>query len=238
MYPRGRPATVAIVGSGPAAMYAADELLTQRGVRVNVFERLPTPYGLVRAGVAPTTRAPSGSPSCSTDDAAAWIHVLPQRRGGIDLSTTICWPTTTPCSTPSARRTTVDSTSRAWDCRAPAPPPRWWRGSTGTPNTLIFLLDLGHEQSGHRRQRQRRARRRAHPDHRPGRAGPHRHLRPCVAALRSSRVQVVVIAARRGPAASAFTLPELIGLTSTCEVVLDAPITIWCCALWPTRRIP
>ncbi|MFM9379460.1 4Fe-4S binding protein, partial [Gordonia sp. VNK21] len=47
------PLTVAIVGSGPAAMYAADELLTQSGVRVNVFERLPTPYGLVRAGVAP-----------------------------------------------------------------------------------------------------------------------------------------------------------------------------------------
>ena len=49
----GGPLTVAIVGSGPAAMYAADELLTQRGVRVNVFEKLPTPYGLVRAGVAP-----------------------------------------------------------------------------------------------------------------------------------------------------------------------------------------
>ena len=49
----GRPLTVAIVGSGPAAMYAADELLTQPGVRVNVFEKLPTPYGLVRAGVAP-----------------------------------------------------------------------------------------------------------------------------------------------------------------------------------------
>jgi ferredoxin--NADP+ reductase len=31
-----------------------------------------------------------------------------------------------------------------------------------------------------------------------------------------------VIAARRGPAESAFTLPELIGLTSTCDVVLDA----------------
>ena len=50
---RRGPLTVAIVGSGPAAMYAADELLTQRGVRVNVFEKLPTPYGLVRAGVAP-----------------------------------------------------------------------------------------------------------------------------------------------------------------------------------------
>jgi ferredoxin--NADP+ reductase len=43
-----------------------------------------------------------------------------------------------------------------------------------------------------------------------------------LAALRESRVQEVVIAARRGPAQSAFTLPELIGLTSTCEVVLDA----------------
>src|SRR5262249_58118028 len=50
---RRRPLTVAVVGSGPAAMYAADELLTQHGVRVNVFEKLPTPYGLVRAGVAP-----------------------------------------------------------------------------------------------------------------------------------------------------------------------------------------
>ena len=38
----------------------------------------------------------------------------------------------------------------------------------------------------------------------------------------SSKVREVVIAARRGPAQSAFTLPELIGLTSTCDVVLDA----------------
>jgi ferredoxin--NADP+ reductase len=43
-----------------------------------------------------------------------------------------------------------------------------------------------------------------------------------LAALRDSKVQEVVIAARRGPEFSAFTLPELIGLTSTCDVVLDA----------------
>ncbi len=49
----GEPLRVAIVGSGPAAMYAADELLTQYGVRVNVFDRQPVPYGLVRTGVAP-----------------------------------------------------------------------------------------------------------------------------------------------------------------------------------------
>lgn len=51
---QGRPPLrVAIVGSGPSAMYAADELLTQPDVQVNVFDRLPVPYGLVRAGVAP-----------------------------------------------------------------------------------------------------------------------------------------------------------------------------------------
>jgi ferredoxin--NADP+ reductase len=43
-----------------------------------------------------------------------------------------------------------------------------------------------------------------------------------LAALRNSRVQEVVIAARRGPAQSAFTLPELIGLTASHDVVLDA----------------
>lgn len=49
----GEPLRVAIVGSGPAACYAAQELLTRTGVEVDMFERLPTPWGLVRAGVAP-----------------------------------------------------------------------------------------------------------------------------------------------------------------------------------------
>ena len=49
------PLRVAIIGSGPAAFYAADHLLKQDGlhVEIDMFERLPTPYGLVRAGVAP-----------------------------------------------------------------------------------------------------------------------------------------------------------------------------------------
>ena len=44
---------VAIVGSGPAACYAAAGLIDVDGVQVDMFERLPTPFGLVRAGVAP-----------------------------------------------------------------------------------------------------------------------------------------------------------------------------------------
>ncbi|RVW10229.1 4Fe-4S dicluster domain-containing protein [Prescottella agglutinans] len=44
---------VAIVGAGPAACYAAEELLKRSDVEVEMFEKLPTPWGLVRAGVAP-----------------------------------------------------------------------------------------------------------------------------------------------------------------------------------------
>ena len=60
-----------------------------------------------------------------------------------------------------------------------------------------------------------------------------------LAALRDSKVSEVVIAARRGPAQSAFTLPELIGLTSTCDVVLDAAdrSTNWCGPTWPPLQL-
>src|SRR5246127_1147180 len=44
---------VAVVGSGPAGSYAAAELLAHSGVQVNMFDRLLTPYGLIRSGVAP-----------------------------------------------------------------------------------------------------------------------------------------------------------------------------------------
>ncbi len=46
---------VAVVGSGPAAFYAAGHLLASEepAVEVDMIERLPTPWGLVRLGVAP-----------------------------------------------------------------------------------------------------------------------------------------------------------------------------------------
>lgn len=49
------PLRVAVVGSGPAAGYAVQHLLAQRGldVEIDVFEKLLTPTGLVRFGVAP-----------------------------------------------------------------------------------------------------------------------------------------------------------------------------------------
>src|ERR1700675_3801710 len=50
-----QPLRVAIIGAGPTGYYAADALLKQTGtvIEVDLFDRLPTPYGLVRLGVAP-----------------------------------------------------------------------------------------------------------------------------------------------------------------------------------------
>ncbi len=49
------PLRVAIVGAGPAGFYAAERLFKEKGltVQVDMFERLPVPFGLVRFGVAP-----------------------------------------------------------------------------------------------------------------------------------------------------------------------------------------
>lgn len=56
------PMRVAIVGAGPSGFYAAARVLHQfdkargtgdDGVEVHMYERLPTPFGLVRYGVAP-----------------------------------------------------------------------------------------------------------------------------------------------------------------------------------------
>lgn len=48
------PLLVAIVGSGPSGFYAAEALIkSDIAVKVDVLERLPSPFGLVRSGVAP-----------------------------------------------------------------------------------------------------------------------------------------------------------------------------------------
>lgn len=50
-----RPVRVAVVGAGPAGFFTADALLRHQSPQfeVDLFDRLPTPFGLVRSGVAP-----------------------------------------------------------------------------------------------------------------------------------------------------------------------------------------
>jgi ferredoxin--NADP+ reductase len=219
----GGPLTVAIVGSGPAAMYAADELLTQKCVRVNVFERLPTPYGLVRAGVAPDHQ--------STKRVTKLFDRIAGRRGfrfylnvevGSDLTHdellahhhAVLYAV----GAPSDRRLDIDGmglpgTGTATEVVA------WLNGH---PEYTDLPIELGHERVvvvGNGNVALDVARILTTDPDVLARTDIADHA---LTALRESRVTEVVIAARRGPADSAFTLPELIGLTSTCDVVLDA----------------
>ncbi|WP_067967329.1 FAD-dependent oxidoreductase [Mycolicibacter icosiumassiliensis] len=224
LHQRGKyPLTVAIVGSGPAAMYAADELLTQQGVLVNMFEKLPTPYGLVRAGVAPDHQR--------TKLATRLFDEISWRRGfqfflnvevGKHLSHADLLQHHHAVLYASGalhdRRLEIDGmglpgTGTATEIVG------WYNGH---PEFADLPVDLSHERvvivgNGNV----------ALDVARILTADPDRLARTdiadyALAALRDSAVSEVVIAARRGPASSAFTLPELVGLTQTAEVVLDA----------------
>ncbi len=48
----GEGRRVAVIGAGPSGFYASEQLLA-KGFEVDLIDLLPTPFGLVRAGVAP-----------------------------------------------------------------------------------------------------------------------------------------------------------------------------------------
>lgn len=225
---RRRPLTVAIVGSGPAAMYAADELLVQQGVRVNVFEKLPTPYGLVRAGVAPDHQ--------HTKKVTRLFDRVAEHRGfrfylNVEVGRHVSHAELLEhhhavlyaVGAPDDRRLDIDGmglpgTGTATELVA------WINGH---PQYADLPIDLSHERvviigNGNV----------ALDVARVLTANPDELARTDIAdhalkAFRKSAVREVVIAARRGPADSAFTLPELIGLTGACEVVLDPEDQRW-----------
>lgn len=217
------PLKVAIVGSGPAAMYAADELLTQRGVRVTVFERLPTPYGLVRAGVAPDHQ--------STKRVTRLFDRVTARREmrlylNVEVGTHVTHADLLAhhhavlyaVGAPNDRRLDIDGmdlpgTATATEVVA------WYNGH---PDYAALPVRLDHQRAviiGNGNVALDVARILTTE---PDLLAATDMADHALAALRVSRVEEVVIAARRGPAQSAFTLPELIGLTATCDVVLDA----------------
>lgn len=223
VHARRRPLTVAIVGSGPAAMYAADELLTQQRVRVNVFEKLPTPYGLVRAGVAPdhqnTKRVTRLFDRVAGDSRFRfYLNVeVGKQLSHADLLAhhhAVLYAV----GAPDDRRLDIEGmglpgTGTATELVA------WINGN---PDFADLPVDLSHQRvvivgNGNVALDVARVLT-ADPDD-LARTDIADHA---LAAFRGSAVREVVIAARRGPAQSAFTLPELIGLTGSSEVVLSA----------------
>ena len=220
---RGRGLTVAVVGSGPAGIYAADELLTQDGVRVNVFDKLPTPYGLVRAGVAPDHQ--------STKSITRLFDRISRTRGfsyylNVEVGRHLSHAELLAhhhaviyaVGASGDRRLDIDGmgmpgTGTATETVA------WINGHPGFVDRPI---DLSHRRAvviGNGNVALDVARiLTADPESLAGTDISD----PALTALRDSAVREVVVAARRDPADSAFTLPELIGLTATSEVVLDA----------------
>ena len=62
------PVSVAIIGSGPAGFYAAEALVNSVvDLSIDFIERLPTPFGLIRGGVAPGRRGVGGRNSPQKD---------------------------------------------------------------------------------------------------------------------------------------------------------------------------
>ncbi|TFV56223.1 4Fe-4S dicluster domain-containing protein [Mycobacterium sp. PS03-16] len=219
----GGPLRVAIVGSGPAAMYAADELLTQRDVRVTMLERLPTPYGLVRAGVAPDHQ--------NTKRVTDLFDRIAGRRSlqmylNVEVGTHISHDELLAhhhavlyaVGAPNDRRLDIDGMGLAGTGTA-TEFVAWFNGH---PDHAGLPVDLSSERAvviGNGNVALDVARILTTDPDVLARTDIADHA---LAVLRTSRIAEVVIAARRGPAQSAFTLPELIGLTSACDVVLDA----------------
>ncbi len=214
---------VAIVGSGPAGMYAADELLTQSGVQVSVFDRLPTPYGLVRAGVAPDHQSTKTITRLfdRISTARGFSYYLNVEVGqGISHADLLNHHHAVlyAVGAPGDRRLDIDGmglpgTGSATEIVA------WINGH---PEFADRSVDLGHQRVvviGNGNVALDVARILTGD---PDSLAATDISDTALDTLRRSSVQEVVVAARRDPADSAFTLPELIGLTGTAEVVLDA----------------
>ncbi|MCP2342704.1 FAD-dependent oxidoreductase [Actinomadura rupiterrae] len=215
------PLRVAVVGSGPSAMYAADELLTIPGARVDVYERLASPYGLVRTGVAPdharTRQVTEVFDRISRED-GFHLHL------GVEIGKDV-----THADLLRDHHAVVYATGASSDRRLDVP------GASGIATATEFVAWYnGHPDHAHHEFDL------AHPravvigngnvaldvarilTASPESLASTPISRPALEALRASAIEEVVVVGRRGPAHSAFTLAELVGLTSVADVVVPS----------------
>jgi ferredoxin--NADP+ reductase len=216
VHDRGEEIRVAIVGSGPAAMYAAEEILTIPRARVDVYERLDRPYGLVRSGVAPDHRRTRRiarqldrirrhprltmhlgvhvGRDLTHEALAASHHAVIYAVGSI---------TDRALGIPGADLPGVASATAFVG---------WYNGH---PDFADRTFDLSHRRAvviGNGNVALDVARILSVD---PDSLVDTDITTAALAALRASKIEEVVVVARRGPEQSAFTLPELVGLSST-----------------------
>ena len=207
-----QPLRVAIVGAGPAGYYAADHLLRQDSVvvEVDMIDRLPTPYGLVRAGVAPDHQKIK-SVTAAFDKVAA--HPRFRFYGGVDLGKDI--------TVADLRRhyhqilySTGAQTDRRMgipgeDLKGSHPATEFVAWYNGHPDYRDCRFDLSQERAavvgvGNVAIDVARILCRSPQELATTDIADH-----ALEALRSSRIKEVYLLGRRGPAQAAFTNPEV-----------------------------
>lgn len=210
---------VAIVGAGPAGLYAADELLKRPDTEVNVFERLPTPHGLVRAGVAPDHQATKSIEGLfgQIEDQTGFSYFLNVAVGAeithadlLDHHHAVIYATGASLD----RRLGIDGEDLPGSTTATAFV-AWYNGH---PDHADHTFDLSHERAvivGNGNVALDVARVLATD---PADLAVTDIADHALTALRDSAVREIILLGRRGAAQAAFTLPELIGLVARDDI--------------------
>ncbi|QZT58581.1 FAD-dependent oxidoreductase [Mycolicibacterium austroafricanum] len=218
----GRTLRVAIVGSGPAACYAAENLLTRADsdVEVNIFERLPTPWGLVRFGVAPDhpdTKSVSRSfERLSSLGATFYFGVEVGRDVSVDELTAHHHAVVYAVGAANSRRLEIPG-SDLTGVHSAQEFVAWYNGH---PDFVDREFDLSAERAiviGNGNVALDVARILGSSLARLAETDIADHT---LAALASSNIREVVVLARRGPADAAYTLSEFIALRDTSGIRL------------------
>jgi ferredoxin--NADP+ reductase len=212
---------ITIVGSGPAGFYAAGQLLNGADVSIDMIDRLPTPHGLVRAGVAPD------HPKIKTVTRVfEKIAANPRFRffGGVEFGRDV-----TRADLAERYHAIVYATGTGADRPLGIPGEELSRPATafvgwynGHPDFADEQFDLSHERAvviGNGNVALDVARMLVLPedDLRITDTADH-----AIEAFARSSVREVVVVGRRGAEQAAFTNPELRELGDVCDVVVDA----------------
>jgi ferredoxin--NADP+ reductase len=221
------PIRIAIVGSGPAGFYTAGHLLKEgpEALEVDMIERLPTPWGLVRSGVAPDHPKIKSVTRIYEKTAA---HPRFRFFGGIELGREISHEELT-----ERYHAIVYATGSPGD-RPLGIPGEDLPGShaavdfvgwyNGHPDYADHNFDLSVKRAivignGNVALDVARMLTLTHDELRVTDTADH-----ALHALRESEVEEIVVVGRRGPAQAAFTNPELLelGELADADVIVDA----------------
>ncbi len=211
-----RPLRVAVVGSGPAGFYAAGSLLASDDppVEVDLIERLPAPWGLVRFGVAPDhPNIKSVSRVFEKTAQKPGFRLL----GNVDVGTDLTHDDLTPLYS-AVVYTTGAQTDRRMEIPGEDLPGSWpatafvgWYN--GHPDFQDLVFDLGCERVvvvGNGNVAVDVARMLALNAEE---LAPTDTTDEAIGAIVSSPVREILVLGRRGPVQAAFTNPELVELT-------------------------